>query len=136
MPGIVPPNNQPGWLIVAAIFFAIVALPILKFIIWRLFSFDKKVEKILTQKKSSEVRLGKIAETLSPLLDDFPVDVKKPGTSTVYMGQPVDFVHFDPEEGITFIEVKSGGAKLTANQRKFQEMIESGKVFWAQMKVK
>ena len=110
-------------------------IPLVKKLAWRLFRFDKEVEKILQQKKSSEVRLGKIAETLSPVLDDFPVDIYKEGTSTMFIGQPVDFIHFDPEEGVTFIEVKSGNSKLSASQQKLKELIEDGEVFWADYRV-
>ncbi|MCO6430709.1 MAG: hypothetical protein J5J00_07590 [Deltaproteobacteria bacterium] len=111
-------------------------LRLLKLLIWKLFSFDSKLARILEQKKSSEVRLGKISETLAPLLASFPVDIRKPGTSTVYLGQPVDFVHFDPDTGITFIEVKSGDSKLNVTQRKIRELVSSGRIEWKECKVK
>ena len=38
-----------------------------------------KYNKLLSQKKKSEVRLGQIAEHLVPLLDPFPYDPKKSG---------------------------------------------------------
>lgn len=102
----------------------------------RIFGFDSRMDDLLSQKKSSEVRLGKIAEVLSPVLDDFPVDVHKPGTSTVFLGQPVDFVHFDPEEGVTFIEVKSGNSRLKANQKAIKEHVQNGNVRWEDFRVK
>lgn len=124
------------WPVLMGLVVGLALLPLIKFIAWRLFRFDRNVQKILTQKKSSEVKLGKIAETLSPILEDFPVDVQKPGTSTVYVGQPLDFIHFDPEEGVTFIEVKSGDAKLNPNQKRLKNLIEEGRVYWAQLQVK
>ncbi len=105
-------------------------------IAWWLFSFDREVEKILSRQKSSEVRLGKIAENLSPLVEGFPVDIKKPGTSTVFIGQPIDFIHFDPEDGITFIEVKSGGADLSGTQRALKKLVQDGRVSWRDFRVK
>lgn len=114
----------------------ILGFPLLKIIIWKLFSFDTKVDQILFQKKSSEVRTGKLVETLAPIMESFPVDISKPGTSTVFLGQPVDYIHFDPEEGITFIEVKSGGAKLKSNQKRIMEQIEAGNIFWASVNIK
>lgn len=92
-------------------------------------------QKLLTQKKSSEVRTGKVAEVMAPFLDSFPVDVKKAGTSTVFLGQPIDYIHFDPEAGITFIEIKSGNADLTIDQKKIKKTIEAGKVFWKQVQI-
>lgn len=112
------------------------ALVYSKKIAWWLFSFDKEVEKLLFQKKSSEVRLGKVTEVLSPFLEDFPVDVKKQGTSTVFLGQPVDFLHIDPDEGITFIEVKSGDARLSAAQKKIRKLVEEGQVRWESYQVR
>lgn len=114
----------------------VILIPVIKYIAWKLFKFDKRVEKILEQKKSSEVRLGKISETLSPFLDGFPVDVEKIGTSTGFLGQPVDYVHFDPDNGITFIEVKSGNSRLSASQKKIKELVLQGKVFWKEFSVK
>lgn len=105
-------------------------------IIRRLFAFDEMGEKILAEKKSSEVRIGHIVEAISPFLKDFPADAKKDGTSLAYIGRPVDFVHFDPNEGVTFIEVKSGNAKLSPEQRKIKSLINQGKVAWAEYRVK
>lgn len=124
------------WPVLVGLILGLALWPVIRFLVWRLFRFDKNVQKILNQKKSSEVKLGKIAETLSPILDEFPVDVQKPGTSTVYVGQPLDFIHFDPEEGVTFIEVKSGDAKLNQTQKRLRTLIEEGRVYWAQLQVK
>ena len=82
------------------------------------------------------MRLGKISETLAPLLDNFPVDVEKVGTATAFIGQPVDYLHFDPEEGITFIEVKSGNSRLSQSQKRIKELVLAGKVFWREVIVK
>jgi predicted Holliday junction resolvase-like endonuclease len=133
----------PTWVtdnLLATILLALIVVPllwvILKALLWWIFSFEPRIQKILSQKKSSEVRLGRITEQLSPLHEDFPVDIKKPGTQTVFIGQPVDFIHFDSEEGVTFIEVKSGGAKLTPFQKQLKALIEQGKVRWESFRVR
>lgn len=118
------------------ILIALTSFPFLRALIWRLFRFEKRVNKIVHQKKSSEVRLGKISESLAPVLKDFPVDVSKPGTSTIFLGQPIDYIHFDPEEGVTFIEIKSGESKLSDSQRKLKKLLEKGKVNWQEYRVK
>ncbi len=79
--------------------------------------------KLISQKKSSEVRLGRISEQLSPFLDDYPRD---PRTAR-FIGDPLDFVHFDPT-GITFVEVKSGKSQLSKKQRMIRDHIKDGKV--------
>ncbi|HVS14586.1 MAG TPA: Holliday junction resolvase-like protein [Thermoanaerobaculia bacterium] len=83
------------------------------------------------QRKSAEVRTGQLVETLAPLLADFPVDPTRPDTATVFLGQPVDYLHFDPETGVTFIEVKSGDSRLSERQRRMRELVEAGAVYWA-----
>jgi predicted Holliday junction resolvase-like endonuclease len=134
MPKFIDPSSN--WFYVSIVILIIVLFPVLKLLLWKLFSFDKKIEKILEQKKSSEVRLGKISETLAPFLDDFPVDPQKIGTSTVFLGQPIDYIHFDPDEGIYFIEVKSGNAKLNQNQKKIKELVKEGKIYWKELSIK
>jgi len=84
---------------------------------------EGRYTKLLSQKKSSEVRTGKIAEQLSPFLDDYPLD---PHTAR-FIGDPIDFVHFD-EEKVTFVEVKSGKSQLSTKQRHIRDLIKEGKV--------
>jgi len=79
--------------------------------------------KLIGQKKSSEVRTGKIAEQLAPFLEDYPLD---PETAR-FIGNPIDFVHFDKDQ-VTFVEVKSGKSQLSTKQRQIRELIKSGKV--------
>lgn len=80
-------------------------------------------EKLLGQKKSSEVRTGKITEQMSPFLADYPED---PATAR-FLGEPLDFVHFS-EHAVVFVEVKSGKSQLNPNQRRIRDLINAGKV--------
>lgn len=84
---------------------------------------EAKLRKILTQKKSGEVRLGQIAETLAPFLENFPYDPKKLRA----MGNPIDYVCFTDDE-VVFIEIKSGNAKHSPVQNKIKQQIQSGNV--------
>jgi len=79
--------------------------------------------KLLTQKKSSEVRTGKITEQISPFLADYPLDPK----TARFLGDPIDFVHFD-EDKVTFVEVKSGKSQLSKRQRQIRDLVKDGKV--------
>lgn len=86
--------------------------------------FEKgQYEKLFGQKKSSEVRTGKIAEQMAPFLKDYPLN---PDTAR-FIGDPLDFVHFD-EDKITFVEVKSGKSKLSKKQKNLQDLVLNGKV--------
>lgn len=111
------------------------ALWVVRPLAWRLFSFDRRIRDLRAQQKSSEVRLGLLTETLAPLAEAFPVDVGREGTSTVFLGQPVDYLHFDPEEGVTFIEVKSGDSRLSPKQAALRRRIEQGDVFWETLRI-
>lgn len=81
------------------------------------------------------VRGGYVSEALAPLLEHFPVPVGKPGTTTLFVGQPVDYLYFDEEQGVTFIEIKSGKATLSARQRRLRSLVEQGQVRWVTMNV-
>jgi len=92
---------------------------------------EEQYGKLLGQKKSSEVRTGKIAEQISPFLSDYPLDAK----TARFIGDPIDFVHFD-EDKVTFVEVKSGKSQLSTKQRKIRNMIKDGKVEFVIYRVK
>lgn len=106
---------------------------------WQLYYFINKLKtansdleeksedysRLLSQKKSSEVRLGLISEKLAPFLDDFDFDPKQ----LTFMGNPIDYVHFG-KDSITFIEVKSGKSRLSSKQRRIRDLINAGNVNW------
>ena len=84
---------------------------------------DSKYKKVLNQKKSSEVRLGHVAEQLAPFLSNFPHDPHR----ARFLGQPIDFIVFN-DDCIVFVEVKSGKSSLSKTQRSIRDLINEGKV--------
>lgn len=82
-------------------------------------------------RRSPEVRTGKIAEQIAPFLEDYPKD---PSTAR-FIGDPIDFVHFD-EDKVTFVEVKSGKSQLSKKQRHIRDMIKEGKVEFELYRIK
>ena len=74
-------------------------------------------KKTLSQKKSSEVRLGHIAETLAPFLDQFDFDPE----NCVFLGKPIDYISFD-DDAVTLIEVKSGKSQLNVPSKDILEI--------------
>ena len=84
---------------------------------------EEQYRKLLNQKKSSEVRTGKITEQIAPFLEDYPLN---PQTAR-FIGDPIDFVHFDDDK-VTFVEVKSGKSQLNKRQREIRDLIKEGKV--------
>ncbi len=96
-----------------------------------LFEETETRKKITSQKKSSEVRLGLVAETLAPFLDQFNFEPEE----CSFLGKPIDYISFGEEE-VTFIEIKSGNAKLNKNQKRIKKQIEDKKVSWKEVRIK
>jgi predicted Holliday junction resolvase-like endonuclease len=106
------------------------------FVLWRLHAAARRsAARLRFERRSDDVRGGRLAESLAPFVDGFPVDVHKAGTATVFLGQPVDYVHFDPDDGVTFVEIKSGGSQLSPRQRRLRELVEEGRVRWETYRV-
>ena len=85
--------------------------------------------------QSRAVTRGQMYEQLVPYLPDFPFNPK----DAQFLGHPVDFVVFDGlDEGdlrrIVFVEVKTGGSKLTTRERLVRDAIRDGRVEWTQIR--
>lgn len=86
--------------------------------------------------RSRAVTAGQFAEQLAPYLPDFPY---RP-TEARFLGKPVDLIVFrgldDGAVGeIVFIEVKSGGSKLSSTERGIREAVENGRVRFEEYRV-
>lgn len=92
---------------------------------------DKELKKVISQKKSSEVRTGLIAEQMAPFLEGFPYNPQ----NACFMGKPLDFVVFE-EDGVRFVEVKSGKSQLSSSQRKIRDLIKENKVTFEIYRIK
>jgi len=86
--------------------------------------------KLLSQKKSSEIRLGQISENLAPFLKEFKYNPKK----THFIGMPIDYIIFE-EDKIIFLEIKSGKSSLTPKQNNIKNLINQGKIIWDEMRI-
>lgn len=85
--------------------------------------WKKNYDKVLSQKKSSEVRLGKIGENLAPFIQDWPYE---PGNFR-FLGNPVDGISIN-DDSIVFVEIKTGNSRLSTGQKKAKKLIKEGKV--------
>ena len=91
-----------------------------------------KNRTLLSQKKSSETRLGQITEHIVPFLENCPYDPK----SLTFLGNPIDFLCFDFDIGeIVFLEVKSGNSKASKRQKIIKNIIKTGRVRYAEIRV-
>jgi len=93
-------------------------------------ALEEDYNKLLHQKKSSEVRLGKVAENMAPFFSCWPYD---PNTFR-FLGNPVDGIQFTNDE-IIFIEIKTGKARLSDSQKWIKKLIQEKKVSFASFKI-
>lgn len=91
---------------------------------------EENYRKLLSQKKSSEVRLGQISENLAPFLKDFKYNPKE----AHFIGMPIDYIIFE-EDKIVFLEVKSGESRLSQKQTNIKRLIKEGKIEWDEMRI-
>ena len=100
--------------------------------------WEIQMTTLLSQKKSSEVKLGFLTEKLAPLLAEFPYDLHK--SIVIPLGQPVDYIvigsNAEGQEEIGFVEIKSNDAKHNANQRKIKKLVTNKQVAWYTVKIK
>lgn len=85
---------------------------------------------LFSQKRSTEVRTGHIVEKFAPFLNDFPYDPER----AYFMGKPIDYLVFD-EDMVRFLEIKSGGSRLTSRQRQIRNLIQEKKVSFEEIHV-
>jgi len=86
--------------------------------------------KILSQKKSSEIRVGKIGENMAPFLKEWPFDPNR----FRFLGNPVDGIQFTNHE-IIFVEIKTGKSKLSRTQKQIKRLVQEGRVSFASFRV-
>ena len=106
----------------------------LYFVIWRL-RYSARIREDAVQ-RSLAVTAGKVHEQLVPYLPEFGFNPK----DARFLGSPVDLVVFDgladgQVRRVVFLEVKTGGAPLTARERQVRQVIEAREVAWAELRL-
>jgi len=94
-------------------------------------SLAASYDKVLSQKKSSEVVTGQIAEKLVPFLKNFNHNPR----DATFCGSPIDYVIFGPDQ-ITILEIKTGNSRLTKKQRHIKSLVQNGDVVWEEIRIK
>jgi predicted Holliday junction resolvase-like endonuclease len=97
----------------------------------------KQVQEILEDLPSDLLQsitrsLGKRTGKLNELMATFELTKYD---RLFYLGEPVDFVGIKYDEGVDFIEVKTGRFRLTEDERKLRELIEEGRVNYVPLTV-
>ncbi len=86
--------------------------------------------------RSRAVLGGHFSEQLAPFLPDFPF---KPN-ECLFMGKPIDLIVFQGMDEkninkVTFVEVKSGRAKLSPQEINLKEAIDKKRVEWVEYRI-
>ena len=93
-------------------------------------SKKKSSTQLRVETTTNSVNMGFILERLAPVLEHFPFD--KNDCRSLF--DPIDYVIFEglqktgKVQKIFFVDIKSGKAKLKANQKAIKQMIEQKKV--------
>lgn len=89
-----------------------------------------KLDKTVHQKKSSEVRLGKIGENLAPFTDGWPWEPN----DFRFLGSPIDGIQFT-EDRIYLVEIKTGKARLSKKQMLCRDLVKEGKISFVSYRI-
>ncbi len=97
----------------------------------------KQVQEVLEDLPSDLLQsitrsLGKRTGKLNELMATFELTQYD---RLFYLGDPIDFVGIKYDEGVDFIEVKTGRFRLTEDERKLRELIEAGRVNYVPLMV-
>ena len=120
----------------AAVFLALVAL-MAGFFIGRLARHRHiSAERKDAIKRSEAVILGAVYEKVLPFLPEFPYAPK----DMVFIGKGFDYLVLDGlSEGslrkIVFLEVKSGGSRLNANEKMISAVVQDGHIEWEEYRI-
>jgi predicted Holliday junction resolvase-like endonuclease len=111
-----------------------IAIAWLYFLVWKL-RYSAAIREDAVQ-RSLAVTAGKVHEQLVPYLPEFGFNPK----DARFLGSPVDLIVFDglaagDVRRIVFLEVKTGGASLTARERQVRDIVDAREVVWAELRL-
>lgn len=103
------------------------------FLVWRVSAVRSIRREAIA--RSAAVIAGRVHEQLVPHLPGFPFDPR----DARFLGSPVDFVVFDglsrgEVRRVVFLEIKTGGAGLSAREREVEAAVESRRVEWLELR--
>jgi len=100
------------------------------------FRVDELAARDDAVKRSRAVLTGQIGEQLAPFFPGFPCDP----ADTRFLGKPVDFIAFAGAstgaiKEVLFVEVKTGDARLSGQERALKEAVQEGRVRWVEYRL-
>lgn len=101
-------------------------------------AWEKQVSSIRADavSRSRAVLGGQFSEQLAPYLPDFPYSP----TEARFLGKPIDLIVFkgaDAQsiEEVVFVEIKSGEARLSPQEKQLRDVIQNKRVSWAEYRI-
>ena len=89
----------------------------------------EKLKELHSLKRSGEVKHGKAWEEFVPFLKSFPYDKER----FKFIGDPIDGIVFE-DNRIAIVEIKTGSSKMSAKQKRVQELVELGRVEFKELR--
>ena len=94
----------------------------------------QKNARTKSEKTAMAVGIGKIIEKILPTNKNFTI----PAADCRFLGEPIDMIVFDgisqnTVEHITFLDVKTGDARLNPHQKMVRDAISDHKVAWREV---
>lgn len=84
---------------------------------------------------SAHTTRGQILEKWCPFLEHPQIEEHWKPKDWTFLGNPIDYIVWD-ENGIVFLDVKSGNASLSKKQRMIRDLIREGKIEWREIRLK
>ncbi len=86
-------------------------------------------EALMHDHRSAIVKHGMSFEQLFPYMKNYPYNPR----NFRFIGDPIDGISFE-EEGIVFVEFKTGNANLSEKQKRIKEFVHKKKVEWKEIR--
>lgn len=104
------------------------------FLVWRTKAIGAIRQDAI--RRSAAIISGKVHEQLVPYLPGFEFDPR----DARFLGSPIDLVVFDGLSAgtvtrVVFVEIKTGGAGLTAREEEVREAVRARRVEWRELRV-
>lgn len=84
-----------------------------------------------SSKQSLSTKYGRLTEQFMPFMKDYPYDAQ----NFRFLGTPIDGVQFN-DDGIVFVEFKSGDSRLSAKQKAIKDLVLNKKVEFKEVRMR
>lgn len=91
----------------------------------------RRLRGLVSSRQSLATRHGQAVEQFVPFMAQWPWDPQR----FRFLGDPVDGVQFT-DDGVVFVEVKTGNGRLNAVQRQVRDHVRAGRVAWHEVRVR